>query len=138
MRLIEIPAGMSCERIGGGFEAFITRMVVPATKNPKFAPRFAPITIEFYLCHSGCSSAPTTEAEALEPHFVEVYVDELSSDEPEAAVASMVALGLNGGDNGDSGALTWYFDDMAGATEWIEQAVQTAVSIVISRDEVVE
>ena len=118
------PAGMTCERIGGGFEAFITRMIVPKHTHAE--------TVEFTLCHQGLASAPRTPAEALEPHFVEVFVDELSSDEPEAAVASMEALGLTGGSNGCSGALTWHFENMAEAVEWIDQAVQIAAATVIS------
>tara|TARA_R110001606_G_scaffold337700_1_gene485796 strand:+ start:335 stop:682 length:348 start_codon:yes stop_codon:yes gene_type:complete len=114
--MIQTPAGMTCERIGGGFEAFIHRVHIEQHTHTE--------TLEFWLCHQGTASAPTTPAEALEPCFVEVSVDDLSSDEPEAAVASMEALGLTGGSNGCSGALTWYFENMAQAVDWINQAVQ--------------
>jgi hypothetical protein len=122
--LIPTPEFFTCERIGGGFEAFIARMVVPKHTHAE--------TVEFWLCHQGTASAHTTIKQTLEPCFVEVSVHDLSCDEPAAAVALMEALGLIGGDNGDSGALTWYFSNMAEATQWIDQAVQTAASAVIS------
>ena len=92
---IETPEGFTCERIGGGFEAFIHR-----------------VHIEHH-----------THTETLE-----VSVDDLSSDEPEAAVQVMEALGLTGGSNGCSGALTWYFENMAEAVDFV--LIQSSAGVV--------
>ena len=105
--MIQTPEGFDCERIGGGFEAFIHRVHIEQH------------TLEFWLCSSLTASAPTTFEGSLEPCFVEVSVDDLSSDEPEAAVQIMEAVGLTGGDNGCSGALTWYFENMAEAVDFV-------------------
>ena len=104
---MKAPKEFTCERIGGGFEAFILRVGVEKR------------TVEFWLCHQGTASAPASFEQSLEPCFVEVSIDGLSFDEPEVAVASMEAFGLTGGSNGCSGALTWYFENMAQAVGFV-------------------
>jgi hypothetical protein len=108
---IKTPEGFTCERIGGGFKAFIYRVQIE--QHTHFE------TLEFWLCHQGTASAPTTFERTVQPCFVEVSVDDLSSDEPEVAVQIMEAFGLTGGSNGCSGALTWHFDNMAQAVDFV-------------------
>ena len=105
--MIPTPEGFECERIGGGFEAFIHRVHIEQHR------------LEFWLCHQGTASAPTTFEQSLEACFVEVSVHGLSFDEPETTVEIMEGVGLTGGSNGCSGALTWHFDNMAEAVEFV-------------------
>lgn len=97
------PEGFRLERIGGGFEAWTW---MDADRS-----------LEFRVFNLGWASAPRTVAELNERTGVEVFVDgPLDGAE---AVAYMESHGLTGGDNGESGALSWYFDTAAEAVAWV-------------------
>ncbi len=105
---VATPEGFRLVGIGGGFEAWTWVD--------------EELSLEFRVFNLGWSSAPRTVAELNERTGVEVFVDVVVEawpmDGPEA-VEYMESHGLTGGDNGESGALSWYFDTAAEAVAWV-------------------
>ena len=106
---VATPEDFRLVGIGGGFEAWIW-----VDKE---------LSLEFRVFNLGWSSAPRTVAELSEPTGVEVFVDAgwawRSGTEAKHTVNYMEYHGLTGGDNGESGALSWYFDTAAEAVAWV-------------------
>ena len=116
---VATPEGFRLVGIGGGFEAWIWW-----DKE---------LSLEFRVFNLGWSSAPRTVAELNERTGVEVFVDVVVEAWPPMggrrqtrfamhgpeAVEYMESHGLTGGDNGESGALSWYFDTAAEAVAWV-------------------
>ena len=113
--MIQTPKGFNHEGIGGGFTAWIVRKIYDMHTHYS--------TMEFRVCHSGWSSAPKSDYEMNEPAFVEVFIEDLSSDAPQEAVAIMEARGLTGGSNGCSGALSFYFENARQAVAFVRDFI---------------
>lgn len=108
------PDGFTLAGIGGGFTAW--------------AVDAAPL--EFRVVHHLTGSAPVSlDVTAL----VEVSHETLTLDHPAEAVAVMEGFGLIGGDNGDSGALSWHFDTAAEAVEWVNASLDEMTFFILSR-----
>jgi len=101
-----IPEGFTLQGIGGGFTAW--------------SLHHRPLT--FRIINHGTGSAPDTlEASAL----VEVYHDTLSDSHAPALAVQQIRRRLDryGGDNEESGALSWHFDTAAQAVAWVTEVL---------------